>query len=55
MCEIDSQWEAAVYSTLYIAQLSTGSSARCSVMTYRGEMGVGAGGRFKRKEIFVYI
>ena len=34
---------------------SIGSSAQCSVMTERSEIGVGMGGRFKREGIYVYI
>ena len=34
---------------------STGSSARCSVMTQRGGMGKEMGGSFKREGIYVYL
>lgn len=45
-CQIDSQWEAAVYGP--------GSLAQGSVMTYRGGMGE-VGGRVKREGVYVYI
>ena len=45
-CQIDSQWEAAVYGP--------GSLAQGSVMTSRGGMGE-VGGRVKREGVYVYI
>ena len=34
---------------------NTGSSAGCSVTTWRGETGMKQGGRFKRKGTYVYL
>ena len=45
LCKIDSQWEHAVQHRELIPY---------SVMTQRGGMGVGVGGRLKREGIYVY-
>ena len=51
-----------IYTLLCVKQIasgkllnSTGSSALCSVMTQKGEIGGGVGGRLKKEGIYVHI
>ena len=57
------EWVAIAFSHIYTTMCkidsgkllySTGSSALWSVITQRGEMEVGLGGRFKRERIYMH-